>query len=84
MELMSWSCVVKDYGKELRESSMETPDTDVFTDSEEGEKRWKNLKNRVVEHVSNLYSVLCQQLFGDVIFFRISTDLSIFYLVGIE
>ncbi|KAI7807403.1 26S proteasome non-ATPase regulatory subunit 12 [Triplophysa rosa] len=50
MELMSWSCVVKDYGKELRESSMETPDTDVFTYSEEGEKRWKNLKNRVVEH----------------------------------
>uniref|UniRef100_A0A671LY41 26S proteasome non-ATPase regulatory subunit 12-like n=1 Tax=Sinocyclocheilus anshuiensis TaxID=1608454 RepID=A0A671LY41_9TELE len=52
MELMRWSSVVEDYGKELREGSMETPDTDVFTYSEEGEKRWKDLKNRVVEHVS--------------------------------
>lgn len=52
MELMRWSSVVEDYGKELRESSMGTPDTDVFTYSEEGEKRWKDLKNRVVEHVS--------------------------------
>uniref|UniRef100_A0A673HI03 26S proteasome non-ATPase regulatory subunit 12-like n=1 Tax=Sinocyclocheilus rhinocerous TaxID=307959 RepID=A0A673HI03_9TELE len=51
MELMRWSSVVEDYGKELREGSMETPDTDVFTYSEEGEKRWKDLKNRVVEHI---------------------------------
>uniref|UniRef100_A0A671L9A7 26S proteasome non-ATPase regulatory subunit 12 n=1 Tax=Sinocyclocheilus anshuiensis TaxID=1608454 RepID=A0A671L9A7_9TELE len=50
MELMRWSSVVEDYGKELREGSMETPDTDVFNQSEEGEKRWKDLKNRVVEH----------------------------------
>ncbi|XP_055038462.1 26S proteasome non-ATPase regulatory subunit 12 [Paramisgurnus dabryanus] len=50
MELMSWSNVVNDYGKELREGSMGTPDTDVFTNTEEGKKRWKNLKNRVVEH----------------------------------
>ncbi|XDV36075.1 hypothetical protein PO909_005924 [Leuciscus waleckii] len=50
MELMRWSSVVEDYGKELREGSMETPDTDVFTYAEEGEKRWKDLKNRVVEH----------------------------------
>ncbi|KAI2663422.1 26S proteasome non-ATPase regulatory subunit 12 [Labeo rohita] len=50
MELMRWSSVVEDYGKELREGSMGTPDTDVFTCSEEGEKRWKDLKNRVVEH----------------------------------
>uniref|UniRef100_A0A8C1YBX8 26S proteasome non-ATPase regulatory subunit 12 n=1 Tax=Cyprinus carpio TaxID=7962 RepID=A0A8C1YBX8_CYPCA len=50
MELMRWSSVVEDYEKELREGSMGTPDTDVFTYSEEGEKRWKDLKNRVVEH----------------------------------
>lgn len=55
MELMRWSSVVEDYGKELREGSMGTPDTDVFTYSEEGEKRWKDLKNRVVEHVSEAY-----------------------------
>jgi len=55
MELMRWSSVVEDYGKELREGSMETPDTDVFTYSEDGEKRWKDLKNRVVEHVSKAY-----------------------------
>ncbi len=55
MELMRWSSVVEDYGKELRESSMGTTDTDVFTYSEEGEKRWKDLKNRVVEHVSCSY-----------------------------
>uniref|UniRef100_A0A8C2HSN2 26S proteasome non-ATPase regulatory subunit 12 n=1 Tax=Cyprinus carpio TaxID=7962 RepID=A0A8C2HSN2_CYPCA len=48
--LMRWSSVVEDYEKELREGSMGTPDTDVFTYSEEGEKRWKDLKNRVVEH----------------------------------
>lgn len=49
---MRWSSVVEDYGKELREGSAESPATDVFTYSEEGEKRWKDLKNRVVEHVS--------------------------------
>uniref|UniRef100_A0A671LZX3 26S proteasome non-ATPase regulatory subunit 12-like n=1 Tax=Sinocyclocheilus anshuiensis TaxID=1608454 RepID=A0A671LZX3_9TELE len=59
MELMRWSSVVEDYGKELREGSMETPDTDVFTYSEEGEKRWKDLKNRVVEHVSCSIQLKC-------------------------
>lgn len=52
MELMRWSSLVEDYGKELREGSPDSPATDVFSYSEEGEKRWKDLKNRVVEHVS--------------------------------
>lgn len=52
MELMRWSSLVEDYGKELREGSPDSPATDVFSSSEEGEKRWKDLKNRVVEHVS--------------------------------
>lgn len=52
MELMRWASLVEDYGKELREGSPDSPATDVFTYSEEGEKRWKDLKNRVVEHVS--------------------------------
>uniref|UniRef100_A0AAZ3R4I1 26S proteasome non-ATPase regulatory subunit 12 n=1 Tax=Oncorhynchus tshawytscha TaxID=74940 RepID=A0AAZ3R4I1_ONCTS len=50
MELMRWASLVEDYGKELREGSPNSPATDVFNCSEEGEKRWKDLKNRVVEH----------------------------------
>lgn len=52
MELMRWASLVEDYGKELREGSPDSPATDVFACTEEGEKRWKDLKNRVVEHVS--------------------------------
>ena len=50
MELMRWSTLVEDYGVELRKGSSETPATDVFSSTEEGEKRWKDLKSRVVEH----------------------------------
>lgn len=57
MELMRWASVVEDFGKELREGSSDSPATDVFTYSEEGEKRWGDLKNRVVEHVSVHWSV---------------------------
>lgn len=52
MELMRWTSLVEDYRKELRDGSPDSPATDVFSYSEEGEKRWKDLKNRVVEHVS--------------------------------
>lgn len=52
MELMRWASLVEDYGKELREGSPDSPATEVFSYTEEGEKRWKDLKNRVVEHVS--------------------------------
>ena len=52
MELMRWAALVEDYGKELREGSPDSPATDVFDCTEDGEKRWKDLKNRVVEHVS--------------------------------
>ncbi|RXN00895.1 26S proteasome non-ATPase regulatory subunit 12 [Acipenser ruthenus] len=52
MELMRWAALVEDYGKELREGSPDSPATDVFDNTEEGEKRWKDLKNRVVEHES--------------------------------
>lgn len=51
MELMRWSTLVEDYGMELRKGSLESPATDVFGSTEEGERRWKDLKNRVVEHV---------------------------------
>ncbi|CAO2613733.1 hypothetical protein LEMLEM_LOCUS16217 [Lemmus lemmus] len=45
-----WSTVAKDYGVELLKGSPETPATDVCSSTEEGEKRWKDLKNRVMEH----------------------------------
>nr|KAF6309235.1 proteasome 26S subunit, non-ATPase 12 [Pipistrellus kuhlii] len=50
MELMRWATLVEDYGVELRKGSLESPATDVFGYTEEGDKRWKDLKNRVVEH----------------------------------
>ncbi|KAM8945169.1 26S proteasome non-ATPase regulatory subunit 12 isoform 2-T2 [Lycaon pictus] len=50
MELMRWSTLVEDYGMELRKGSLESPATDVFGSTEEGERRWTDLKNRVVEH----------------------------------
>ncbi|XP_020367063.1 26S proteasome non-ATPase regulatory subunit 12 [Rhincodon typus] len=50
MELMRWSSLEEDYGKELREELPENVCTDVFSSTEEGNKRWKDLKNRVVEH----------------------------------
>lgn len=62
MELMRWASLVEDYGKELREGSPDSPATDVFSYSEEGEKRWKDLKNRVVEHVSP--TVKCRKVYA--------------------
>ncbi|XP_037593916.1 26S proteasome non-ATPase regulatory subunit 12-like [Cebus imitator] len=50
MGLMGWCTLVEDYGMELRKGSPESPATDVFGSTEEGEQRWKDLKNRVVEH----------------------------------
>ncbi|KAM6345162.1 26S proteasome non-ATPase regulatory subunit 12 isoform 3-T4 [Alca torda] len=54
MELMRWTALVEEYGKELREGSLDSPATDVFGCTEEGEKRWKDLKNRVVEHPASI------------------------------
>ena len=38
------------YEHELREGNTGSPCTDVFVHTEEGEKRWKDFANRVVEH----------------------------------
>ena len=38
------------YEHELREGEPGSPCTDVFLHTEEGEKRWKDFSNRVVEH----------------------------------
>ncbi|XP_078257558.1 26S proteasome non-ATPase regulatory subunit 12 [Rhinoraja longicauda] len=50
MELMRWSSLEEDYSQELRGELAENACTDVFSNTEEGNKRWKDLKNRVVEH----------------------------------
>ncbi|KAF3822467.1 hypothetical protein GH733_007841, partial [Mirounga leonina] len=47
MELMRWSTLVEDYGIFHKKRS---PATDVFGSTEEGERRWKDLKYRVVGH----------------------------------
>lgn len=52
-ELIKWSALREIYEKELKSGSTKFPATDVFDPkTEEGQKRWKDLQNRVVEHVS--------------------------------
>ena len=48
-ELISWSALEANYTSELRTGSKSNPPPDVFT-GEDGEKAWKCLKERVVEH----------------------------------
>jgi len=49
MELIQWKELSKDYEKELKSGSLAT---DVFSENtEKGNKRWADLKNRVAEHV---------------------------------
>lgn len=50
-ELIKWSGLCEIYEKELRQGSPQSKPTSVFTpDSEQGQKRWQDLKSRVVEH----------------------------------
>ncbi|XP_026286346.1 26S proteasome non-ATPase regulatory subunit 12 [Frankliniella occidentalis] len=50
-ELIKWSALAEIYEKELKFGSAKFPATDVFNPkTEEGQKRWKDLRNRVVEH----------------------------------
>lgn len=49
MELIQWKELSRDYEKELKSGSLAT---DVFSENtEKGNKRWADLKNRVAEHV---------------------------------
>lgn len=49
MELIQWKELSRDYEKELKSGSLAT---DVFSgNTEKGNKRWADLKNRVAEHV---------------------------------
>lgn len=57
MELIQWKDLSKDYEKELKSGSLAT---DVFsTNTEKGNKRWADLKNRVAEHVSIISYIKC-------------------------
>merc|ERR1712226_684573 len=48
-ELISWSALEANFTNELRTGSKSNPPPEVFT-GDEGEKAWKCLKERVVEH----------------------------------
>lgn len=50
MELIQWKELSKDYENELKSGPLAT---DVFSaNTDKGNKRWADLKNRVAEHVS--------------------------------
>ncbi|XP_028395643.1 26S proteasome non-ATPase regulatory subunit 12-like [Dendronephthya gigantea] len=49
-ELMNWSDVSQQYEQELRQGSVENPSTNVFMNTEEGNKRWDDFRKRIVEH----------------------------------
>ena len=53
-ELIRWAALVQMYEEPLRKGSADCPATDVFADTEQGNKRWEQLKKRCVEHVSIL------------------------------
>ena len=55
-ELIKWSGLCDVYEAELKQGSAKYKPTDVFNpNTEEGQKRWKDLRSRVVEHVSTEY-----------------------------
>nr|XP_018902865.1 PREDICTED: 26S proteasome non-ATPase regulatory subunit 12 [Bemisia tabaci] len=49
-EVIQWSSLCEKYEKELKNGSAKSKPTSVFDSSEEGQKRWKDLKIRVAEH----------------------------------
>ena len=54
-EIMNWKEMCTEYESELRNGPANSTAATVFTSkTEDGNKRWKDLKIRVVEHVSKL------------------------------
>lgn len=49
-ELINWKDLCAKYERELRHGSIKNPATNIFIYDESGNKRWNDLKNRVVEH----------------------------------
>lgn len=53
-ELIKWSGLCDVYENVLKRGNPELPPTSVFSPGNaDGEKRWRHLRTRVVEHVSN-------------------------------
>lgn len=68
-ELINWKQLCTTYESELKFGSASSPATHVFnTKLEGGAKRWTDLKNRVVEHVSIWYATLtcCIMMYWEV------------------
>jgi hypothetical protein len=49
-EVINWRSLIEHFERDLRIGDSNLPATDAFK-SEDGEKRWKDFKLRVVEHV---------------------------------
>lgn len=55
-ELIRWSYLAQTYEALLRSGTPQSPATSCLGHDENGEQRWKDLKNRAVEHVSHSFS----------------------------
>ena len=63
-ELIQWKMLCQNFEVELKTGSANNPPTHIFNPKQEnGAKRWTDLKNRVVEHVSCLWMLFryCSQ-----------------------
>lgn len=49
-EIINWTVLETQYQQLLKVGTSDSPATSVFDSSESGQQRWKDLKNRVVEH----------------------------------
>ncbi|CAF3308418.1 unnamed protein product [Rotaria sp. Silwood2] len=49
-ELIHWKDILKNFKYELKNDTKDDPVTNVFTNTDDGKKRWKDFKVRVVEH----------------------------------
>jgi hypothetical protein len=52
-ELIHWKDILKNFEQELKNGTTDDRATNVFSNTEEGKKRWEDFKVRVVEHVSS-------------------------------
>lgn len=73
-ELIQWTSLVSVYEKVLKHGTEQLAATDVFNpNTEEGQARWKELKNRVVEHVcfENIFLSISASVNMDSFYFSI-------------
>lgn len=77
LELISWNFIVTEYETLLRQGTPTSPPTGVFhSDTEDGQKRWKDFKSRIVEHniriMAKYYSRIRLQRMSQLL--NLSTD----------